>query len=116
MIEVQRIFDVLTKLGDLFKSYTIDSVDVNDSWTSQLQDVLQLAEKQNSWFTPKYLKLALSQWQALLTEETLAAWTKPYTLTFTKLTQNSGYYNGRKYSFGWFSRFFYVYSFQEIRC
>lgn len=68
----------LAKLGSYLENFTGRPAEEYHEDEQELSVLVQRSAAENPWFTAENIKLALSNWAQLLTEETLVKWTKPY--------------------------------------
>ncbi|MFI8378050.1 acyl-CoA reductase [Leeuwenhoekiella sp. NPDC079379] len=68
-------------LNDFLSNTTKSELALADTQSLQLQfaEVLKTATRENAWFTPEHLQMALSSWSETLTETSLKNWTSTYT-------------------------------------
>ncbi|MGO4910889.1 acyl-CoA reductase [Leeuwenhoekiella sp. W20_SRS_FM14] len=67
-------------LNDFLSNTTKSDMTLADTQTLQIEfaEVLKTATRENAWFTPEHLQMALSSWSESLTETSLKNWTSAY--------------------------------------
>tara|TARA_R110002020_G_scaffold394550_1_gene604559 strand:+ start:1004 stop:2065 length:1062 start_codon:yes stop_codon:yes gene_type:complete len=81
----QRI-DAFVKLGKFLNQFKglnthkDESLEINNLFYTDFQDLLDLAQRHNAWFTPEQLHFAMGSWGEALKRENLETWIKKYKL------------------------------------
>jgi len=80
-------FNAFVKLGEFLRSFTKTSLansgtsDESNEWHLRFDNAITLAGHKNGWFTKQQVLFAINAWAGQLTEKTLNAWLKHYSLS-----------------------------------
>ena len=82
-----KLISALVKLGMFLSQFkntdfekNKDIPDLNDNHKDNFLNIIEKAEQKNPWFTPEFIRLALSSWGGLLKSSTLETWLGSYSI------------------------------------
>ena len=85
-IEIKNCFVELGHFLSQFnenKTIKKEAIKNNDSFFEKFNDLIQLSQSHNNWFTPENVFFAIQSWAEALTDENLSTWLSNYTFENT---------------------------------
>lgn len=85
-IEIKNCFVELGHFLSQFnenKTIKKEAIKNNDSFFEKFNDLIQLSQSHNNWFTPENVFFAIQSWAKALSEENLSTWLSNYTFENT---------------------------------
>lgn len=85
-IEIKNCFVELGHFLSQFnenKTIKKEAIKNNDSFFEKFNDLIQLSQSHNNWFTPENVFFAIQSWTEALTDENLSTWLSNYTFENT---------------------------------